>query len=174
MATIVRPEIGDASAPTGRVEGSLDARAGGMVLGASWALVGRAVRAAEYFPLAMAQIRQRSDDARMQWHTTRLAVLRFGKCDVRAPQVDIAPIEPKRFARARAGIEQEYQKRLQMSSRGGDELVNLLDRDPSHALGAGPRALDQRPCAPAAPRGMVQDCGGRCIELAIARCWGRI
>ena len=36
----------------------------------------------------MAQIRQRNDDARMQWHTTRLAVLRFGKRDVRAPQVE--------------------------------------------------------------------------------------
>src|SRR3979411_243250 len=49
-----------------------------------------------------------------------------------------------------------------------DQPVGLLDRQPSHPLLSGRRAIYYRPRAPTAPRGMMQDSRGRRVELAIA------
>ena len=80
----MRREIDNASAPAGAAKRSGYPGARGMVLTALRRLIGPAIRPAEYFALAVLQIRKGSNNAGMQWYAAWVAILCLGKIDVRS------------------------------------------------------------------------------------------
>jgi hypothetical protein len=93
VAAIMGMKVDKPGATDGTTERGLDAtpRRG---LAIVQRCIGHAVRAAEYLTLTVRQVRQRSDDTRMQWHTSVVAVLGIEKDDLPTIEINLAPVEP--------------------------------------------------------------------------------
>src|SRR5262249_52427616 len=102
VAAIVRAEIGYAGPPARSAEGGLD-----LPPAAVFRRIGAARRRAENGPRAMGHLAEPANDAAMEPGAAVLAVLRVGQHDVRADEIDVAPVEIECLRHPSAGPQQK-------------------------------------------------------------------
>src|SRR5262245_18097836 len=94
VATIVGRIVLDTRAPARGLEGRVVAASRRGVVNALRSAAGHRIWSSEDFASSVFEVGERRYHAVVQRNTTGFAVLGLGKCDVGAPKIHVAPIEP--------------------------------------------------------------------------------